>query len=335
MGWRFRKSINLGGGFRVNISRSGVGYSWGVPGYRVTRKAGGGTRQTVSIPGTGVSHVTESNGSRRSNPQSSQPNAAHVNMQAVENADVNQIADASFSEISSAISKCIGFSWAGNWMIVLGLWGVILHPLLIGWVLAIVFKILSRKKAVQLEYSFDDGLEDVHQRRLQGWQELFSSEKVWQITERGSTTNTRRNAGASNVIRRNLLSKPKSKVFWLKSNISPMIIRLQKESMVLLPDKILLISGVKVGAVSFEDIQIQAREQTFIEEQAVPHDTQIIGKTWKYVNRNGTPDKRFKNNRQLPRCLYGQVTMQTPSGLNVQLQCSNPEKIAYFQQSIR
>lgn len=334
MGWRFRKSINLGCGFRVNISRSGVGYSWGVPGYRVTRKAGGGVRQTVSIPGTGVSHVTESNGSWRSNPQSSQPNAAQINMQAIENADINQIADASFSEISSAVSKCIGFSWAGNWMIVLGLLGVFSLPFFICWVLAVVFKVLSRKKVVHLEYEFEDGLEDVYQKRLQVWQELFSSEKVWQITERGSTTNTRRNAGAANVVRRNRLPKPKSKVFWLKSNISPMIIQLQKESMVLLPDKVLLISGVKVGSVSFDDIQIQATEQTFIEDQAVPRDTQIIGQTWQYVNRNGTPNKRFKNNRQLPRCLYGQVIMQTPSGLNVQLQCSNPEKIAYLNQDL-
>ena len=30
MGFRYRKSINLGGGFRINLSKSGVGYSWGV-----------------------------------------------------------------------------------------------------------------------------------------------------------------------------------------------------------------------------------------------------------------------------------------------------------------
>lgn len=29
MGLRFRKSIKLGGGFRLNLSKSGVGYSWG------------------------------------------------------------------------------------------------------------------------------------------------------------------------------------------------------------------------------------------------------------------------------------------------------------------
>lgn len=32
LGLRFRKSINLGGGFRINLSKSGVGYSWGAPG---------------------------------------------------------------------------------------------------------------------------------------------------------------------------------------------------------------------------------------------------------------------------------------------------------------
>ena len=42
MGIRFYKSINLGGGTRVNLSKSGVGFSWGTKGFRMTKKAGGG-----------------------------------------------------------------------------------------------------------------------------------------------------------------------------------------------------------------------------------------------------------------------------------------------------
>ena len=68
MGFRYRKSINLGGGFRINLSKSGVGYSWGVKGFRVTKTASGRTRKTYSIPGTGISWVDESgNGHRRTN----------------------------------------------------------------------------------------------------------------------------------------------------------------------------------------------------------------------------------------------------------------------------
>lgn len=62
MGLRFRKSLNLGP-VRINVSKSGIGASAGSKGFRVTKKAGGGTRTTASIPGTGVSYVKETGGS--------------------------------------------------------------------------------------------------------------------------------------------------------------------------------------------------------------------------------------------------------------------------------
>lgn len=58
MGFRMRKSINLGGGVRLNLSKKGVGMSVGTKGFRVTSKAGGGIRTTTSIPGTGISYTS-------------------------------------------------------------------------------------------------------------------------------------------------------------------------------------------------------------------------------------------------------------------------------------
>ena len=60
MGFRFRKSINLGFGVRLNVSKSGVGYSVGKKGFRYTKKADGSSRITYSVPGTGISYVEES-----------------------------------------------------------------------------------------------------------------------------------------------------------------------------------------------------------------------------------------------------------------------------------
>ena len=65
MGLRLRKSINLGGGFRINISKSGIGYSWGSLGYRHTYSPNGSQRKTYSIPGTGISWVE--NAGRKNN----------------------------------------------------------------------------------------------------------------------------------------------------------------------------------------------------------------------------------------------------------------------------
>lgn len=64
MGFRFRKSINLGGGFKVNLSKSGIGYSWGTKDVRYTKTAKGKKRTTLSIPGTGISYVTEAGGNK-------------------------------------------------------------------------------------------------------------------------------------------------------------------------------------------------------------------------------------------------------------------------------
>ena len=67
MGLRFRKSVNFGP-FRVNLSKSGIGYSVGGKGARITKKAKGGFRATASVPGTGVSYTTDFGG-KKSNSQ--------------------------------------------------------------------------------------------------------------------------------------------------------------------------------------------------------------------------------------------------------------------------
>ena len=62
MGFRFRKSISLGKGFRINLSKSGIGYSFGTKGIRFSRSPNGKSRSTVSVPGTGISYVSEHSG---------------------------------------------------------------------------------------------------------------------------------------------------------------------------------------------------------------------------------------------------------------------------------
>lgn len=58
MGIRYRKSFKLGP-LRINLSKSGVGYSVGNKFYRVTKKANGGMRTTATLPGTGISDVKD------------------------------------------------------------------------------------------------------------------------------------------------------------------------------------------------------------------------------------------------------------------------------------
>lgn len=56
MSFRLRKSFSYGP-FRLNISKSGLGYSAGTKGFRITKRSDGKIQQTTSLPGTGLSHV--------------------------------------------------------------------------------------------------------------------------------------------------------------------------------------------------------------------------------------------------------------------------------------
>ena len=65
MGIRLRKAINFGP-LRLNLSKSGVGFSIGTKkGYRFTRLADGRKRHTFFIPGTGLSYVKEQSASQK------------------------------------------------------------------------------------------------------------------------------------------------------------------------------------------------------------------------------------------------------------------------------
>lgn len=58
MGFRFRKSVKLGP-FRITFSKSGISYSAGVKGLRVTKTASGDVRTSAYIPGTNISYVKQ------------------------------------------------------------------------------------------------------------------------------------------------------------------------------------------------------------------------------------------------------------------------------------
>jgi len=56
MGFRFRKSLGLAKGVRLNIGTKSVGLSVGGRGLRLGHNPRTGTHVTVGIPGTGLSY---------------------------------------------------------------------------------------------------------------------------------------------------------------------------------------------------------------------------------------------------------------------------------------
>jgi hypothetical protein len=64
MGIRFRKSIKVAPGVRVNVGKKSSSVSFGGKGFSTSVSPSGRNTRTVGIPGTGISHVSTSGGKR-------------------------------------------------------------------------------------------------------------------------------------------------------------------------------------------------------------------------------------------------------------------------------
>jgi len=73
VGWSFRRSITLGP-FRINFSKSGISYSFGMAGFRTGVNSQGRRYSSMSVPGTGLRYSkTHSSGSKKKKQSVDQP----------------------------------------------------------------------------------------------------------------------------------------------------------------------------------------------------------------------------------------------------------------------
>lgn len=344
MGFRFRKGINLGGGFRINLSKSGIGYSFGGKGFRYTKKANGGYRETYSIYGTGLSWIKE-HGKSKNNNQPLPEDDNSINeidkqyLYSIENdisTSVNITSDAFLQSIRNFIKLNRIFSLLIillfiAFIISLDTIYAVKYSLFLLFFISIIIKIIYRNIGrVKTKYDFDE-IGEKHTKALsEAIDCLKNCISVWQMNDIFSNQTKRTNAGAAQSISRTKIKIVNKKPYFLNTNTACYLIKLKKEKLYILPDIIIIINKKVVNAFNIKDLKITVSDINFIEDIA-PNDAEILSYTWQFVNNNGTPDKRYKNNRQLPICHYGVLSFQTDAGFNTKLCISNYSKVLNFK----
>ena len=165
-------------------------------------------------------------------------------------------------------------------------------------------------------YDLDDSLCSTFRDTFSTFMRLNECGAVWHVTAKGQVHDRNYHAGADSLIRRSRLSVVERLPRRVKSNISIPCVPLGQESLFLLPDLILVSSNSGFGAIAYSDLEILVGETSFVEDQDVPRDASVVGRTWRHVNKNGGPDLRFNDNRELPICKYEEVRFTSGSGLN-------------------
>jgi hypothetical protein len=336
-----RKSVKAGP-FRFNLSKSGIGVSAGVPGFRI----GTGPRGNyVRMGRNGIYYRASLNGhaggaSPRLRQSVQHPQVAFrpsdVVMEDLTGATAISLEPTGrgdlVDQLNTAAARLAWWWPVGIAVLLLGLmtmpWGLVI------WILggAGCIWVYLRDQARHTVVLFYDVHDDAHSwfdSVVSEWRWLTESQRVWRILQSGDVVGTYRfkvNSGASALVTIiNATASTSGKIKQLATNIAVPSITAGDSALYFLPDRLLIREGKRYSDIDYQELRVLHQQQRFIESSAPPQDAQHVDNTWKYVNVKGGPDRRFANNRMLPVMLYGRLVITSASGLSWIVQISRAD----------
>ncbi len=327
MGFRFRKSINVGG-FRVTVSKSGIGYSFGFPGFRATKTATGRNRTTVSLPGTGISWVTETSGKKTGprtkgeqinkscnetllystelTPEDYVPSESEALLKALRKYKSSQQIIKIFALIFLALALFSSDHW----------WGIGTSVMV---ALSIYFYFYKR---VNIVFDMDEHATQ-YQQKLDAFLSLLeNNEKLYESKQVFQAHNIKYNAGASKSVSTHDVRLLKISPPFMKTDIKCFRLKTSRGNMYFLPNGIMINRFSELYFLDMKDL-VAKFDMTIFIESFTPEDSELVGYTWQYVNRGGGPDRRFNNNPQFNRNRYGEIYLSIGDTFKLKLMFSN------------
>lgn len=337
MGFYIRKGFNFGP-LRLNLSRSGLGASFGVTGARIGIKPSGSTYIQAGRGGLYYRQtLTPSSIRQRPLIPASPSSMVGPELQEISSANAANLVDSSVGELLQELNRVksrfdlfpiiavvgslvlgrmmlLGIEW---WLCVVGLLSII--------VLAVCARHYDvTNGSVILNYALGEEASKNFTAFETALKRLADCRGLWHVDASADTNDWKRHAGANSLNRRSKVEPLPACPPKVSCNISVPMLKAKKKSFYFFPDRLLLYDSSGVGTVSYGDLQTATAMTRFVEEDFVPGDSVQVGTTWRFVNKNGGLDRRFNNNRQYPIMLYGELSLRSPSGLNELFQCSVP-----------
>lgn len=348
MSFYLRTNIKVGP-VRVNMSRSGLGASAGFPGFRV----GAGPRGTyVSlVDGLASYHATVRPRHRSSPPQTppAGPTASHpelisageVVLSDVSGATTLEMAKVSSSELVTQLNSAARSMpfWPWCLLLTVALMAVSPWTALAGAPLTVWIFWKDRIRRTVVAFYDVQGTESARfQQLVDSFEQARTAQRAWHVVAAGAVTTTQQhkvNAGASAVVERLPVSHSVGGPKHLSSNIAVPSLTTPRRAVYFLPDRVLIRDGRHYSDIAYRDLHSEAAPQRFIESGSVPADAIVLDHTWQYVNVKGGPDRRYKNNRQLPIVQYSRLTLADNAGYSAIFDFSAPAASSTINNALR
>jgi len=178
----------------------------------------------------------------------------------------------------------------------------------------VVYRADIKRKTTPLFYKFaDDYSEKKFHDSIASFSNLAITKTAWRLKSKVAVGDWKRNAGSNSALIRHRSNVGKQNPNLLKTNVEVWGVDAGSIKLYLLPDCFFIFQDGVYSAVPYSEVQASLQDLEYVEQESLPSDATVIGKTWKYVRRDGHPDRRFNNNRQLPIVRYGVVAFSSPN----------------------
>lgn len=98
---------------------------------------------------------------------------------------------------------------------------------------------------------------------------------------------------------------------------------------------IYFVTAENFAVLEYAELDLEFSATRFIEEEGVPEDAKVVGHAWAKANKDGSADKRFNDNYQIPVAVYGKLIFQSTTGMNEEYMVSNVDATESFSQAWR
>jgi hypothetical protein len=185
---------------------------------------------------------------------------------------------------------------------------------------------------IKLEFADKSQLEKSWLNCIDAFEELMESEKIWDITYTEGVDKVKARTIAETATKRTLIKRKEGEIEFVKSDLTPLFLpNANGPDLFFFPTFLVLFKdNQKFGIFDLKEIKTTLRLFGYIEEGKVPNDTEVIDHTWKKSNKDGSRDKRFKDNYQIPIVKYGEMLFETESGLEESFFFSNFDAFTNF-----
>ncbi len=176
----------------------------------------------------------------------------------------------------------------------------------------------KRRFAMELHYEMNEQFKQVYRQFADHFAAFSRSARIWQYLNTQQTHDVKRHGGAGNLIKRvavQSISANQTPLNHFTTNVSIPYLKLNNLEFYFLPERLLVKRGSTFAAVFYKNLKITSSITRFIEEEGLAGDAIVVGNTWKYVNKNGGPDRRFNDNRQIPICAYSEYMLTSDTGV--------------------